>query len=166
MNEFPGIALTFHPLDFYFLPFVEEAEKEAYPEAWNTSELLQEIYNIRSHFFVMLRYGELIGYAGFWDLVDEAHVTRVTVLPPYRRQGFARPLMKNLIKEVSASGLEAIRLEVRETNYRAILLYLTLGFRPVRYRNGYYRRTGENALEMFKQLEPHEISVKKGMDEA
>jgi ribosomal-protein-alanine N-acetyltransferase len=149
--------LSFQPLSFEWLFSLAEAEKEAYPEAWTVDELAREMANPRGSFILMFHNRELAGYAGFWDMVDEAHITRVTVLPPFRKQGLARPLMEQLIKEVADQGLSQIRLEVREHNYRAVLLYLMLGFRPVAYRMGYYRRTDENALEMVKVLDASSV---------
>ncbi|NLN93994.1 MAG: ribosomal protein S18-alanine N-acetyltransferase [Candidatus Hydrogenedens sp.] len=153
MNDDTTSDFSFQLLTEAYMDLVAEAEKEAYPEAWTTRELRMEMENPRAYFFLMFHDNELVGYAGFWDMVDEAHVTRVTILPSFRKRGFARPLMQRLFEEALEWGLDKIRLEVREHNYRAILLYLSLGFRPVAYRMGYYRRTDENALEMIKEFD-------------
>jgi ribosomal-protein-alanine N-acetyltransferase len=114
----------------------------------------QEMTNRTSHFFVAFSGTELAGYAGFWLLVDEIHITKVTVAAPFRGQGFGRELMEHLFAHGRRLNATNVRLEVRESNLPARALYDSLGFESVGTRAGYYARTGEAAIVMVRPLEP------------
>ena len=59
----------------------------------------------------------MVGYAGLWMMVDEAHVTTFAVHPDWRRQGIGRRLPLALL--VVAEELHAARmtLEVRVSEH-------------------------------------------------
>jgi ribosomal-protein-alanine N-acetyltransferase len=75
-------------------------------------------------------------YPGEWEILNLA------TDPPYRRKGFARCLVLDLL----SSGAEAVFLEVRESNYVAKELYKSLKFIEVNVRKGYYRDPPESAI--------------------
>jgi ribosomal-protein-alanine N-acetyltransferase len=83
-----------------------EIEAAAYPVGWSRNVFVSEIDQMRSgsrYYAVARRDGEIVGYAGLWFAVDEAHVTNVAVAPGSRRQGIARELMLHLA-EVASRG--------------------------------------------------------------
>lgn len=129
-----------------------EIENEAYPDPWKHSMFQQEITNSTSYFYVLLREEEIVGYGGFWLMLDEAHITKVTVAGGHRGQGIGRKLMLHLLLEAEAKGANTARLEVREHNAAARGLYERLGFRAVGLRKGYYAKTNETAVVMAKSL--------------
>ena len=92
------------------------------------------------------------GYAGFWLLLDEAHITRVTVVREQRGRGLSKLLMAHLLEKAKNDGARVARLEVREGNLPAINLYDGLGFVCDGLRKGYYQHTNENAVLMSKEL--------------
>lgn len=150
MNVSPDIAfvrLTENHLDRILV-----IENEAYPEPWTIGMFRQEIESDLSQFFVMFQREELIGYGGFWKVVDEAHITNVTVRKESRGQGFGRVLMEFLLDTARDFELRLATLEVRMSNLPARNLYLSLGFRPLGIRKEYYPKTGEDALVMLKDL--------------
>ncbi len=61
-------------------------------------------------------------------------------------------LLEELIGRVSPA--EPITLEVRPSNGAAIALYKRFGFHAAGLRPGYYRDTGEDALIMWRVVEP------------
>jgi ribosomal-protein-alanine acetyltransferase len=75
---------------------------------------------------------------------DEGEVLNMAVEPSFRRAGIARMLLETLL----ASAPKAWFLEVRESNYRAINLYKTLGFVPTGRRENYYHNPAEAAIVM------------------
>lgn len=134
------------------LPFVLHIEAEAYPEPWTYNMLRQELENRSGYFCVMLQNNAVIGYGGFWMLVEEAHITRVTIAHALRGQGLSRSIMAHLLAEATARNAQVVRLEVREHNLPALRLYAGLGFVEEGRRPGYYQRTNENAVCMVKTL--------------
>jgi len=93
--------------------------------------------------------GEVVGYVGFWFIVDEAHVSTLAVKPGCRRQGIGRCLLENALREAARLGAELVSLEVRASNSGAITLYRRHGFKPRERRRGYYQDNGEDALYMI-----------------
>ncbi len=149
-----GCGLEYQPLSLAWLPQVLEVEREAYADPWTELMFQQELHNGASHFHVACRNGQLVGYAGFWLVLDEAHVTKVTVAQAFRGLGLGVALMEHVFAWTQGLGAACIRLEVREGNTAARNLYLKCGFEPIRIRHGYYARTQENAVEMVRYLKP------------
>jgi ribosomal-protein-alanine N-acetyltransferase len=144
------LALRFVRLMPMHLPMLTAIEEEAYPDPWTLGMFRQELENTNSHFFTAYRGEELIGYGGFWLVLDEAHITKVTVAAAYRGQGLGRAIMGFLLRRSAEAGANTVRLEVRETNYPARRLYESLGFTEVARREGYYARTNETAVIMVR----------------
>lgn len=128
-------------------------EQASYPDPWTQGMFCQEIVGSASHFFVVLRGEEVLGYGGFWLLLDEAHITKITVKESLRGQGYGQDLLDFLIGQARALGATSMRLEVRYSNHAAQRLYHNNGFYEVGIRKGYYARSGEDALVMVKSLE-------------
>lgn len=128
-------------------------EHEAYPDPWTQGMLRQEIDGLSSHFYVMLSGEEMVGYGGFWLILEEAHVTKVTVAAPWRGRGLGGYLMRFLLHTARSLGAESMRLEVREANATAIQMYEGLGFARVGLRRGYYAKSNENAVVMLRSLD-------------
>ncbi len=90
----------------------------------------------------------VIGYAGYWMLVDEAHISTLAVHPDYRRRGLGAKLLRQLLDDAARSGADMATLEVRVSNQAAVNLYHKFGFQIVGRRSRYYRDNGEDALLM------------------
>lgn len=146
--------LRYESLTEDVIPALQEIEHEAYPEPWTGGMFRDEVRNTNSHFFVAYLGDELIGYAGFWMLIDVAHVTSVTVAKPYRGRGYGRVQMQHLIDEAIAEEAATITLEVRESNAAARTMYEHFGFNAIGLRKGYYTKSGEDAIVMELVLKP------------
>lgn len=127
-------------------------EEESYTDPWSEGMLRQELTNHASHFYVLLEENTIIGYGGFWLLIDEAHITKLTVAEAFRRKGLGAGLLQFLLRRAIWLGAATVRLEVRESNVAARKLYECTGFKPVGVRKGYYARSNENAIVMLKTL--------------
>ena len=145
-------ALMYVPLVEEHIDQIMEIELEAYPEPWSRSMFREEIRNQRSHFYVVMRDEELVGYSGFWLVLDEAHITSVTVASTCRGLGYGRAQTVHLLKTALECGVRLVSLEVRATNVPASTLYKSLGFRETGLRKGYYSKTQEDAIVMIKEL--------------
>jgi ribosomal-protein-alanine N-acetyltransferase len=154
MSVSESTALRFESIAETHLDQILEIEVEAYPEPWTEGMFRDEIRNAYSHFFVVMLDDALVGYGGFWQVMDEAHITSVTVRDTYRGRGFGRRLVEYLLHEAEAAGARIATLEVRVSNVRARNLYLQYGFRPVGLRKNYYPKSNEDAIVMLKELKP------------
>ncbi len=92
-------------------------------------------------------YAPILGWGGFWLMVDEAHIATVASHPDYRGCGLGQWLMLALMDAAQARGALTVTLEVRAGNAPAITLYDKLGFQTAGERVAYYR-DGETALIM------------------
>jgi len=144
--------LTFLRFTIDYLPNVLYIESESYPEPWTHGMFRQELSNPCSYLWIAKQGDCLIGYAGFWLILDEAHVTRVTVAEKYRGMGYGRVITEHMLNKAREMGAVLARLEVRETNMPARILYEHLGFVVEGIRPGYYQRTNENAVLMIKRF--------------
>lgn len=146
-------TLEFVPLQEEFLEEIMEIEAEAYPEPWTIGMFREEMKSKRSYFFVAFSGETLVGYGGFWLVLDEAHVTSVTVRKNLRGCGYGREEMLHLLSVASEMFVRVTTLEVRQSNAAALALYADLGFRAAGLRKGYYSKTNEDAIIMVKNLQ-------------
>lgn len=151
-NDFFPTALRFERIALKHLPDLMEIEVEAYQEPWTLNMFRQEVFNGSSHFHVALLGDEVAGYVGFWLVLDEAHITSVTIRDTMRGRGLGRQLMEFIMDAAKAVGATRASLEVRVTNHRAQNLYRSMGFREVYVRKGYYAKNREDALVMMADL--------------
>lgn len=145
-------VLRLERLTLDHIPVLLDAEREAYPDPWSERMFRQETESSISHFWVAYVRDLLVGYGGFWYVVDEAHITKVTVLADYRRHGYGRALVERLLEEARRVGARTARLEVREQNNVARKLYESVGFEATGLRRGYYAKTGEPAVVMTQRF--------------
>ena len=82
--------------------------------------------------------GRGAGYAGLQAVLDEGYITNVAVRPDCRRQGIAGKLLQVFLDFAKGNHLAFLSLEVRASNYDAIALYGSRGFRSVGRRKNYY----------------------------
>src|SRR5687768_16314268 len=80
----------------------------------------------------------LVGYAGLWLRVDEAHVTTIGVDPAYRGQGVGELLFLGLIDVAAEMKATRMTLEVRVSNASAQALYRKYGLEVAGMRKRYY----------------------------
>lgn len=145
--------LRFRKIESRDLDEVAEIEQEAFPEPWTRGMFCQEISSPMSHFYVAMLDEVLVGYVGFWQVVDEAHITSVTVRKEYRGRGYGKALTDFIVRTAAREGLARATLEVRLTNTTAQNLYQSLGFEKTGIRKGYYKKTNEDAIIMARKLD-------------
>jgi ribosomal-protein-alanine N-acetyltransferase len=128
---------------------VHEIERLSFRTPWPAYAFEQELRGNRLARYVVARAGDLVvGFAGLWTMVDEAHITTFGVHPDWRRQAIGRQLLLNLAELSIAIGGRRMTLEVRESNEVAQALYRAFGFEIVGRRRAYYTDDGEDALVM------------------
>jgi [ribosomal protein S18]-alanine N-acetyltransferase len=138
------------PLASEHLARVQAIDQASQTSPWSEESFRVEIERPQGHFLVALGDGEVVGFAGAWLVLDEAHVINVAVKPTLRRRGIARKLVQELLLRMAAAGATCATLEVRAGNDPAIRLYEAFGFRSVGRRKRYYPDNGEDALVMWR----------------
>ncbi|HUG29370.1 MAG TPA: ribosomal protein S18-alanine N-acetyltransferase [Candidatus Limnocylindria bacterium] len=131
------------------LPAVHAIERASFTVPWPDDAYRNELATNRLASYVIARADEaIVGFAGLWVMVDEAHVTTFAVDPRWRRRGVGERLLLALIDIAVARQAREATLEVRLSNMPARRLYEKYGFRPVGIRPRYYSDNGEDALIM------------------
>ena len=96
----------------------------------------------------------MVGYAGFWLIVDEAHIGTIAVHPLWRQRGLGEKLLVTLLRQARELGAVLATLEVRPGNQAAQRLYRRHGFAEVGQRKRYYQDNGEDALLLTVRFQP------------
>lgn len=124
----------------YFVVYHRESRKEPSPQGW-WERLRNRVLGSRPPRL-------LLGYGGFWQVVDEAHISTIAVRGEYRNRGIGKLLMITMIKQAIALEADRVTLEVRVSNRAAQELYRQYGFEVTGQRRGYYSDNREDALIM------------------
>lgn len=93
----------------------------------------------------------IVGYAGLWLMVDEAHVTTIGVHPDHRGHGAGELLFNGLIDLAGEMKASRLTLEVRVSNTGAQALYRKYGLEVAGLRRRYYSDNGEDAYIMWSE---------------
>ncbi|MCE5260185.1 MAG: ribosomal protein S18-alanine N-acetyltransferase [Chloroflexi bacterium] len=157
------------------VPTVHTIELEAFSLPWSAAAFAHELKDNPSSQYLVLRYKPyiyepparrllprvmrhlvqsptndpaLLGYGGYWMVLEEAHICTLALRGEWRGRGLGELLLLSLIESALTRQAEAVTLEVRVTNYRAQNLYAKYGFEVVGKRIGYYTDNNEDALIM------------------
>ena len=98
--------------------------------------------------------GRVVGFCGFWRVLDELHINNLAVLSEHRRQGIASKILNRVFAEGRRAGASRATLEVRRSNEIARRLYERFGFTVAGVRRGYYRHPDEDALILWRERLP------------
>lgn len=142
------------PMNADHLDEVAELERICFSVPWSRNMLAEELDNLLSAFLVALDDNDkVVGYAGVQIILDEGYITNVAVRPECRRQGIAAKLLQVFLDFAKANKLTFLTLEVRASNYDAIALYGSRGFRSVGRRKNYYEHPKEDAIIMTLEFD-------------
>ena len=142
-------AVRIEPMTLEDIPVVLEIERASFLTPWPPEAFQQEVlHNRLSRYLVARRGGAVVGYAGVWLMVDEAHITTFAVHPDWRRQGIGRRLLQGMLVVAEEMRAARMTLEVRVSNEAAQALYRDHGFAVAGRRERYYTDDGEDAFIM------------------
>ena len=132
---------------------VIEIEARAYGDHhWSKESFLNELSNDLARYYAAFNNdGNLVGYAGCWQILEEVHITNIAVSPDFRRHKVGEALLKRIIDDCYENKAKYITLEVRVSNNAAINLYEKYGFKSLGTRKGYYQNNNEDALIMWTE---------------
>ena len=128
-----------------------EIEKEAFSDFWSEKGMKDEVSLKQAHYYVAEDEGEILGYAGFWLIIDEAEIMKIAVKKSERGKGIGNALLLAMEEDAKDLGAVKILLEVREGNTPARKLYEKHGFISYAVREKYYEGK-ENAVLYKKNL--------------
>ena len=178
MIDYASLPFRVEPMTLQDIPLVMEIEEVAFSLPWSARAYDYELrYNEMTYYFVVRQQGRgvqlnaparqsrwrrlwmrrqsqpilpapVVGYAGFWVMVDEAHISTLATHPQWLRQGIAQLLLIAMTERAAEIGAHAMTLEVRVSNTGAQTLYREYGFEVVGRRPQYYSDNREDALIM------------------
>ena len=98
--------------------------------------------------------GKMTGYAVMMQVLDEAHLLNITVLPELQRGGRGSALLMHLFDQARARAITRMLLEVRPGNLGGQALYRRHGFAEIGRRRDYYpaHQGREDAIVMARDL--------------
>lgn len=150
--------MTFRQLTSADIEDIYEIERASFPFPWTKGAFVHELTENPYATYIGLELdGRLVGYGGFWLILDEAHITNIAVLPEYRGQKLGEALLKELIDRIIKKGAMRVILEVRISNTIAQNLYRKFGFEQCAIRKNYYSDNNEDAIIMWVNL--HERTI-------
>lgn len=154
------------PMRWDDVPQVMAIERKSFTLPWSDYTYRHEILDNRNaHYFVARRveswtikpvawWGRLfkretkapiVGYGGFWIVIDEAHISTIASDTQWRGQGIGELMLLAMIERSIELGAQEVTLEVRVSNTVAQNLYRKYGFEVVGRRPSYYRDNNEDA---------------------
>ena len=93
----------------------------------------------------------IIGMAGFWLMVGEAHIITIALRNSFRNMGIGEKMLISIIDRAIEMNAVIVTLEVRVSNTQARELYKKYGLIDTGMRPKYYSDNGENAIIMSTQ---------------
>ena len=149
----PATSYRLRPMHLTDIPVVLDIEKLSLPTPSKRGIFEHELTNnALAHYQVLERYGSgIIGYSGYWLIVDEVHIIIIAIHPDWRKRGLGELLLLNMLAITHPHAPMVATLEVRASNIAAQTLYKKHDFCVVNKRPRYYQN-GETALVMNVEL--------------
>ena len=122
--------------DFYKIENIYNAQFDNF---WQPINLKSELENINSQYIVAKLDSQIVGFAGIWFSVDDAHITNIVVRKDFREKGIGCKLLEDLIKLAKEHNKTSLTLEVNTKNTIAQKLYSKYGFENLGIRKKYYK---------------------------
>jgi len=146
-------TLQFRKMRLADLERIMEIEHHSFTLPWSQEAFQAELTsNHFAHYLVAIENDYVVGYAGMWVIIDEAHITNIAVHPDWRGRKYGDALMRAMMAHAMAHGAERMTLEVRVSNAIAQKLYEKMGFVSHGIRKGYYTDNNEDAMIMWVEL--------------
>ncbi len=123
---------------------------------WSPEAFGYEIKNSLGRYYSLVHTpsGRVVGYCGYWIVLDEAHITTIAIKEAFRGQGLGELLLIKMLDRMAGQSVKWATLEVRVSNFAAQQLYYKYRFRSLGIRPHYYQDTGEDALIMTTEEIP------------
>ena len=148
------LEVTIRRMTIDDIPAVVAIDRLSFPNPWPVRSYSYELkQNPHSRLYVAEVFDEdhekVVGFIGYWFVIDEAHISTLAVHPGYRGHKIGDRLLAEALDSARNMGGCLVSLEVRESNDVALKLYQKYGFEPVGRRKRYYRDNHEDAIVMI-----------------
>lgn len=138
------MEITIEKMTIEHLKQIEENIEEEFDKFWNKEVLQSELDNPASSYIVALDENKnVVGYAGIWQPLEEAHITNIVTKKDKRQNKIGTKMIEELISMAQKRKLNNITLEVNVNNMPAINLYKKYQFKQVGLRKKYYNNTDD-----------------------
>jgi [ribosomal protein S18]-alanine N-acetyltransferase len=135
------------------VPAVVRIERESFSAPWRRDTFLSLVEFGGMELWVAdLPSGEVVAYAIFSLVEDQAELANIAVREDHRGRGIGALLLDQVIEKAAESGAAELFLEVRESNMPALSLYHSRGFEEVGRRRRYYHDPVEDARVLVKRI--------------
>jgi [ribosomal protein S18]-alanine N-acetyltransferase len=148
-----ALQIAVRPMTPDDLPAVMEIDRLSFSLPWPERSFRFELTGNDAAYLLVaeMPFGDqerIVGYLGYWLLVDEMHISTLAVHPEMRGRGIGEHLLLVGLEQACSQGAEMSTLEVRPSNKAALALYRKHGFELVGRRRAYYQDNNEDALLM------------------
>lgn len=136
---------------------VFEIENMSFDQSYGIN-MFRQLYEMGIGFLVAEVDDYVIGYVMFWiKYENQGHIISIAVDKNYRRRGAGTELLVRAISILALLPIDAIYLEVRQSNAAAVRFYERFNFIKDRVVIGYYD-TGEGAIIMYLPVKRGKVS--------
>jgi ribosomal-protein-alanine N-acetyltransferase len=145
--------LVVRPMTLDDVAPVAAIERRSFPLPWSENSFRSDLTSNPASHLLVAEQGDgaarrIAGYAGYWLIIDEAHLGTIAVDPGLRRRGIGERMLREAMEHAARQGADMMTLEVRASNEPAQRLYEKAGFRVVGRRPHYYKDNFEDAILM------------------
>ncbi|MDE6710337.1 MAG: ribosomal protein S18-alanine N-acetyltransferase [Oscillospiraceae bacterium] len=133
------------------VPQIAEIERNSIPQPWSEAAFAAALEDEKAVTLAAFCGDVLCGFITGVYLLDTADIYSVAVSADYRKRGVGKLLLEKFFSTLP-DEVQAVNLEVRESNSPAIKLYEKTGFERVGLRKNFYQDPRENAVLMTKKL--------------
>lgn len=119
---------------------------------WSKEQFQQDIEQSMSHYLICMKEKRWLGFISYHLILDEVEITHVVIHNEYRRQGYGKAMVDQLMKELKEKRVAQVFLEVRASNHNARSLYQSKGFVGINTRKNYYRCPTEDGVVMCLKI--------------
>jgi len=139
-------------LDINDLDEAYEIEVLTNPSPWSFDNF-KSSFEVGHHGLVCKEDNKMLGFLIFSPIKPEAHLLSIAVIETQQSKGMGSLLLKSMISQCKAMGINQVFLEVRISNKKAIAFYQKYGFKKDAIRENYYSGDApEDALLMSLSL--------------
>ena len=128
---------------------IQKMEARIFNNPWSNKSIRNELKRDRNSLNLVAEMDQkIIGYFFAHLLDNEIHILNIAIDVTYQHQGYGKQFFKEILENYLQYG--DVYLEVKQSNFPAINLYLNFGFEEIDIREAYYA-DGEDAVIMVKR---------------
>ena len=132
---------------------IQKMEGQIFNNPWSNKSIRNELKRGSNSLNLVAEMDQkMIGYFFAHLLDNEIHILNIAIDVTYQHQGYGKQFFKEILENYLQYG--DVYLEVKQSNFPAINLYLNFGFEEIDIREAYYA-DGEDAVIMVKREKTH-----------